>query len=171
MKQGTKSWLYGCHSIVHSFIVIRAWHKLYKSYPNAWQFSCIFIHDIGICGRQYIDNPETKKGHWELGALIAGKIFGEKGYQFIAGHTSESGKPHSLLYKPDKLSQMIAPRWWQLLVAKHLEPLLHEPEYKKGMTPEQAVDNWRKTVRESIESGNFIDSHELYMNRRKLFEK
>jgi hypothetical protein len=169
MKQGTKSVLIGCHSVVHPMVVIAAWHKLYGRWPAWWQVVCIFIHDIGIAGRDYLNKPEQKVGHWKRGAKYAWILFGKKGYNLVAGHTSESGYPQSELYKPDKVSHMIAPRWWQLVVAKWLEPEIHASEYAQGLTPGECVDLWRARVKVNIESGRFVDNHKLYIEKEAEF--
>ncbi len=64
MKQGTVSVLFGCHSIIHSMIVIVAWVKWYGHWPEFWQIICILLHDIGHWGKQYLDNYEEKKNEW-----------------------------------------------------------------------------------------------------------
>ena len=91
MKQGTISVLFGCHSIIHSFLVLIAWRKLYGSWPEFWQVVCIFLHDVGHIGLNYLDIFELKKKHWMLGAHIGNKLFGLKAYYFLAGHCSHTG--------------------------------------------------------------------------------
>jgi predicted HD phosphohydrolase len=71
MTQGTISILFGCHSVIHSYYVLRAWKILYKTYPEPWQAICIFLHDIGHYGLNYLDDYEQKKIHWIKGAEIA----------------------------------------------------------------------------------------------------
>ena len=61
MKQGTVSALIGCHSIIHGLVVLTAWYKLYGSWPKLWQMVCIFLHDIGHIGLDYLDDYEQKK--------------------------------------------------------------------------------------------------------------
>ncbi len=78
MKQGTVSVLIGCHSVIHSLIVLVAWVRLYGKFPVWWQIVCILLHDVGHWGKNYLDNYEEKKQHSILGAKIAGKLFGQK---------------------------------------------------------------------------------------------
>lgn len=52
MKEGTKSVLFGAHSVVHSIMVIIAWKKLYFKWPSWKEIVCIFLHDIGYWGFQ-----------------------------------------------------------------------------------------------------------------------
>ncbi len=85
MQQGTVSVLFGCHSPIHSVVVLVAWHKLYHRWPKFWQIVCIFIHDIGHWGTMYLDNPEEKERHSVLGAEVARNLFGDKGYEFCLG--------------------------------------------------------------------------------------
>ena len=87
MKQGTVSVLFGCHSIVHSFLVLASWRILYGRFPKFWQIVCIFIHDIGHWGLDYLDNEDEKKKHWILGAKIAFYLYGKKGFFLCAGRS------------------------------------------------------------------------------------
>lgn len=71
MTQGTVSILFGCHSPIHSVLVLMSWKKLYRHWPRWWQIVCIFLHDIGHWGLDYLDDVNQKNKHWELGARIA----------------------------------------------------------------------------------------------------
>ena len=91
MTEGTKSYLFGCHQFfIHPLIVVIAWIKLYKKFPKFWELVCIFLHDIGHIGKNYLTNYEEKRQHWILGARIAKRLFGWKGYHLICGHTTQS---------------------------------------------------------------------------------
>ena len=81
MKQGTLSVLFGCHSFVHCTIVLMEWIKLYHRMPKLWQIACIYLHDIGHWGKDYLDDYELKKHHHELGAKVCRYLFGQKGKQ------------------------------------------------------------------------------------------
>ena len=160
MKQGTVSVLLGCHSPIHSILVIISWKKLYNKWPKFWQLICIVFHDIGHYGLDYLDNYEEKKIHWILGARIAQKLFGDKGYDFCSGHCLYSGAPLSDLYKADKYSWYIAPRWW--LISNNF----FEPKLQTGFTTNrEAVDSFRAQVKVSVESGEFVETHNMYLNR------
>lgn len=159
MKQGTVSVLIGCHSIVHSLLVIKAWYKLYGRLPLFWQIVCIFIHDIGHIGTNYLDNIDEKKSHWKLGANIAKRLFGIKGYDFCAGHCEYSGVLQSKLYKADKLSQLGYPfiwSWWYQTF---------EPKISMGYTKREAYNKFQQQVKDSIESGKYRSSHDMYLER------
>ena len=158
MKQGTKSVLFGCHSPVHSVLVTVAWRKLYGSWPKLWQIVCIFLHDIGHLGTDYLDNYEEKKWHWELGAQIARKLFGYKAFLLVAGHSSHYRTP-SALYKADKYSWYIAPRIWIWLNT------FAEPELRVGMGRWEAVNDFKANVKKSIESGKWEETHQFYLER------
>ena len=160
MKQGTISWLIGCHSIGHSILVLRAWRKIYGRWPKAWQVTCIFLHDIGHIGLQYLDSFDEKQKHWELGACIARCLFGQKGYDFLSGHCSHSGHTVSELYRADKHSWYIAPTWW-LLWNNIVEPKL-TINCNGNM---DAVRKFQAAVRRSIETGEYTSTHEMYLNR------
>jgi len=159
VKQGTISVVIGSHSILHSFFVWRAWSILYKRYPTFMETICILLHDIGHWGKDYLDNLEEKRKHWELGARIARKLFGEKGFLLIAGHDRYSGYPKSFLYKADKYSWYITPYWW--IYSNNII----EPKIKCGMSNKDAVNQFRRWVKESIESGEFRPSHDMYIER------
>ncbi|MEK7500207.1 MAG: hypothetical protein AAB649_06435, partial [Patescibacteria group bacterium] len=124
MKQGTISVLFGCHSIIHSVLVMLAWRKLYHAWPKPWQAVCILLHDIGHWGTNYLDNQEKKKQHWILGADVAGNLFGIDAYYFTAGHCTHSECPESLMYRADKYSYYIAPSWW-LYINSIVDPKLN----------------------------------------------
>ena len=128
LKEGTISILLGCHSIVHSFLVLVSWVKLYGKFPKPWQIVCIFLHDIGHLGLDYLSNFEEKKEHWRFGAEISRTLFGKKGYSFVAGHCDYSNENRSALYKADKYSWYIAPKWWMYCNA-YFEPLLAVVQY------------------------------------------
>lgn len=160
MKQGTVSWFFGCHNIGHSFLVLRSWRILYGTWPKLWQIVCIFLHDIGHIGLQYLDDFEQKKQHWELGACIARCMFGRKGYDFLAGHCSHSGHTLSDLYKADKYSWYIAPTWWLWLNN------IAEPKLTINCDGNMdAIRKFRAMVAESIESGDYTSTHEMYLRR------
>jgi len=157
--QGTISVLAGCHSVIHSLLVMVAWVRLYHSFPRPWQLGCIFLHDIGHLGKNYLDDVDAKNEHWRLGARIAGVLFGKKGWDLCAGHDAHSGAPESLLYKPDKYSWYIAPRWWLL------SNCMVEPKIAMGYSPREAVDRFKGRVKENIESGAYRPTHDLYLER------
>lgn len=114
LSEGTKSVLIGSHSIVHSFFVLVAWHKLYKKWPKFWQVVCIFIHDIGYIGMNHISD-KSNKGHSLLGAQIGKRLFGQEAFDFIAGHSRkdshELNLPLSELEAPDDYYWIITPMW------------------------------------------------------------
>ena len=161
MKQGTISVLIGCHSVVHSLLVVKAWVKLYNSFPAPWELICILIHDIGHWNTNYLDNLEEKKGHWKLGAILAYKLFGDKGYSLCAGHCEYSGCPQSQMYKADKLSQLGYPyiwSWWYQIF---------EPKIGMGYTKWEAYTRFQSQVKNSIETGEYRSSHDMYLERCK----
>ncbi|MFX1340841.1 MAG: HD domain-containing protein [Promethearchaeota archaeon] len=110
MTEGTISVLLAEHNIIHSILVIIAWKKLYGKMPKFWQIVCIFLHDIGYFGRNFMTEKNIEN-HEILGAKIAKILFNKKGYQFVLGHRSKN-KPNSLLEAPDDYSWCIAPIKW-----------------------------------------------------------
>jgi len=167
VRQGTWSVLLGCHSAFHSALVILAWVKLYRRFPNRWELGCILLHDIGHWGKDYLDNLEEKRHHWELGARIAGKFFGDKGFKLVAGHDHYSSYPESLLLKPDKYAFYIAPKWWLFT------NLLVEPKIRNnGMGRWEHLSAFRREVRKNIDAGNYLSSHDVFMEQKeRLLQK
>lgn len=162
IKQGTWSVLFGCHSIIHSILVTISWMKLYKRPPNYWQLFCIFIHDIGHWGKDYLDDLEQKRQHWQLGAEIARRLFGDKAFRLVAGHVEYSGYPESLLLKPDKYSMAIAPKWWLFT------NLIVEPKIRNiSMSRWEHLSSFRREVRKNISEGKYISSHDIYLEQDK----
>lgn len=115
MKEGTKTWFFGYHSIVHSIAVLIAWKKLYGEFPKPWQFVCILIHDIGYIGRDHLKDG-TNLEHSVLGGKIAYKLFGTRGWEFVVGHSRKDAEHYNLplsdLEPPDDYSALIVPEWW-----------------------------------------------------------
>jgi len=151
MTEGTRSVLIGCHSSIHSYYVFKAWRRLYGTYPKPWEIICILLHDIGHIGLQYLSDPKAKDNHWRLGARIASLLFGDKGYQLVAGHTEKSGVPQSLLKRADKYSWLIAPEWW-----------LWANFWIEGFTGNPI--HWKEQVRKDIERGDWRDNHDAYLD-------
>ena len=159
MKQGTISVLCGCHDLVHSFLVWHSWRLLYGRWPQPWQVGCIFLHDIGHWGKNYLDDEREKQKHWEGGAALAYRLFGKRGYDLVAGHCSNSGFPTSDLARPDKYSWYIAPYWW--LWCNNVV----EPQLMAGLSNRAAILDFRLKVKKSIESGEFASTHSFYLQR------
>lgn len=151
MTEGTKSWLFGCHSIMHSILIVKAWWVLYKDLPNLWQLICILFHDIGYCGKNYL-TEKSNSNHAELGARLGKLLFGEKARLFLLGHSRSAAAKYGIelskLEAPDDYSWIIAPAWW-LKFNTIVEPQLYD-------------ETWREAVKKNWEGG--ID------NRRPTFE-
>ncbi len=158
MKQGTVSVLWGCHSIIHSILVIRSWKILYGKL-EWWELVCILLHDIGHWGKDYLSDYEAKKEHWRLGGYIASKLFMTKGFVMCAGHCEYSFIPRSKLYKADKYSWYIAPTWWLWWTTTV------EPKLKCGLGKMEQIRRFKAQVKESIESDRYDSTHEFYLER------
>ena len=159
MKQGTVSVLVGCHSPIHSLLTIRAWHALYGHWPAPWEATCAFLHDIGHWGKNYLDDPEEKRRHWQAGAWTARRLFGQRGQYLVAGHDRDSGYTESPLYWADKLSWWYAPTWWLL------SNTMVEPRLRMGYGRREAVRRFREQVRNNIISGEYRPTHDFYLER------
>jgi len=160
MKQGTWSVLFGCHSFIHSLVVLVAWIKIYHSIPSWWQVICIFLHDIGHWGMDYLDDYEQKKQHGVLGARIAKCLFGQKGYDLIIGHNPYNGSPRSVLFYPDKYSWVIAPIWW-LISNTYFEPKLK----RRGSTRRESALMFQSAMKKNVDNGYKELGHEIYLKQ------
>lgn len=166
MTEGTKSYLIGCHQFLfHPLWMLMAWRLEYKSWPKWWEVICILLHDVGICGRQYLSDDKAKIGHWQKGAKIANRMLavrfnlGGAPWCMIAGHCpKESDYPESKLSRADKRSWLVAPMWW-----------LWWNYWVEGfeVTP---PPKWRKMVAENLKREKPMGGHELYLKGRKTNE-
>lgn len=165
MTEGTKSYLFGCHQFfLHPLWILFAWRLEYGSWPRLWEIICIFLHDVGICGRQYMSDDEAKAGHWQLGGVIAQQFFlawglpkiARRSFDFIAGHCPhESGFPKSMMFRPDKRSYLVAPMWWKWW-----------NYWVEGFKITNPVV-WTELVRENLESEVPMEHHELYLSSKE----
>ena len=177
MREGTISWLFGCHSIIHSYYVVRAWKILFKRWPKFWELVCILVHDIGIVGKDYLTYEEEKKCHWKRGAKIAHKLFGYAAFFLVMDHDSIGLETHKSwsdeltdwseyiddrLFKADKYSYYIAHKTW-LKMNCIVELKLKAP----GMTITESINDFKKRVKESIDSGKWASNHSFYLERCK----
>lgn len=160
MKQGTISVLFGCHSVLHSITVARAWRRLYGSWPKGWELACIFLHDIGHWGTNYLDNVEEKRQHAVLGARVAGALFGKKGYELVAGHNPYNGAPRSRLFEPDKFSWLLASKWW-MWTNTIFEPKLIRPGYSRM----ESVMMFKTAMWENARHGYKKQGHDIYLEQ------
>lgn len=153
ISQGTISVIIGCHSPIHSYYVTKAWRQLYGRWPKPWEIICIFLHDIGHWGKNYLDDIELKRQHWKDGALIAGRLFGRNGYELTAGHCSSSDVPNSKLYMADKVSWLLAPLWWARIYC------LVEPKIANGQPVVERYYRFQKWVSENISRDHPRETH------------
>lgn len=166
MKEGTRSVLFGGHSVGHSIVVLVAWRRHYHRWPAWWEVACIFLHDIGHWGKDYLSDYEQKKQHAELGSRVAGWLFGEKGRALVAGHNAYVGEPRSALYFPDKYSWVIAPTWWITFNA-WVEPPLRRP----GCTCWESAVLFQGAMRDNMAGGFQEQGHDVYLRQIKQYTK
>jgi hypothetical protein len=140
--KGTLSLLIGAHQVlVHPVCVVIAYRMLYRSWPAWWQLACIVVHDWGYIGCSDMDGPRGKR-HPELGARIAGRLFGDEAHDWCLYHSrsrakADGAEPSALCWA-DKLASALLP-WWLYLPGAWLSGELSE--YR-----EQADAYWRKTA-------------------------
>jgi len=154
--------------LLHPIFVLMAWKLEHKTFPKWWEIICIFLHDVGIYGKNYLSDDEAKNGHWETGAYICSHIFLRlkrqttlrfKAYRLCAGHCpEESGFPESKLSRADKRSRLVAPMWWTWWEYWVEFSSISSPEY---------VRRWRKAVAENLRREKPMGNHELYIRNRK----
>ena len=114
---GTRSLLFGVHQFLwHPFTVWLAWKELYGP-PNWREIVCILLHDVGYWGKKNMDDNEGLK-HPEVGAAVAGRLFGEEYRQLVLGHSRSYAQlceiiPSKLCWA-DKLSIKYE-SWWTYL--------------------------------------------------------
>lgn len=144
MTEGTKSVLFGAHSIIHSIMVYIAWYKLYGKFPSFKETVCILLHDIGYIGKNYLTD-KSNDGHAELGANICGYLFGEEYKNLCLGHSSSAQKKYNIepskLEKPDEYCWVIAPLIW-MKWNNYIE--------KFGVDPAL----WKSVITKKLETGN-----------------
>lgn len=150
MTEGTKSVLFGCHSIVHSWYVLKAWRLLYRKWPKLWQIICIIFHDIGHLGKNYLSNAEEQAEHWFLGACISGVLVGKKGFSFVASHTKNPFVPLNPEFEAaDRYAQVITSNSW-LYWNKWVEKLVVEPK------------KWKRVCLENMKNLE-MTNHEIFL--------
>lgn len=154
ISEGTKSLLFGCHDVWHYVWTLWAWKKLYKEWPKWWEVVCIFLHDIGHVGLDYLEDVKQKEIHWVLGAQICRILFGQKGFDFVAGHVVNNGFTKSKLFKPDKYSWTIAPLWW-MRKNNWVERLPGSAEDFKNKAKENVLNGFKK------------DNHDLHLELKE----
>lgn len=158
ISEGTVSYLVGCHQFfLHPLFVFIAWVREYRQFPAFWELCCIFLHDIGHIGKEYLTDLKEKAKHWYWGAAMAQRLFGIKGFLMVAGHDGSSGFPRSKLFIPDKRSWLEAPNWF----------LWNNRIWENFGTEASKPDNWKRIVRENARNGYPKDSHELYLENRE----
>jgi len=122
---------------------------------------CILLHDIGHWGKDYLDDYELKKQHAELGAKVALRLFGQKGYDLIVGHNPYNGFPRSALFNADKYSWVIAPLCWTQ-TNSFFEPKLR----RRGCTRRESSRMYREAMRENMKGGFQQRGHDIYLRQR-----
>jgi hypothetical protein len=115
---GTKSLLVGVHQLyLHPLTVGLAWRSITGRWPTWREWVCIVLHDVGYVGVREMDGPDGAR-HPELGARLAGALFGPAYRDLVAYHSRhaaiKAGREPSLLCWADKLS-ILYECWWTYL--------------------------------------------------------
>lgn len=146
MNVGTKSVLFGVHAFWwHPLTVALAWRRLYKAWPDRYEWCAIICHDLGYWGCPNMDGVEGRK-HPEVGADWAYRLAerlarwsGETTLRQLSKasstfflslfHSREfsklAGKKPSALCWADKMACLYDPTWFYLLRA-HLSGEIYE---------------------------------------------
>jgi hypothetical protein len=105
---------------VHPVLVVLAWRRVHRRWPDAAGLLAILLHDVGYWGCPNMDGPEGRN-HPQWGAKIAG-LFSKRAAALIRGHSSRyaaaRGEPVSDLFLPDKVCVLFESRWFYLLRAR-----------------------------------------------------
>lgn len=121
MKVGTKSVLFGAHSVIHPIYVGIAWARLYGVPWNPRLWVAFAVHDLGYWNCSNLEGPEGES-HVELGARIMIRLFGPEWGDLCAGHSrhwaKRCGRPVSRLCFADKLAFVLTPDWLYLLMTR-----------------------------------------------------
>ena len=122
MKVGTKSVLFGAHSLlVHPIVVGIAWRKLWGIPWDPRLWFAFVLHDAGYFSKPNLEGEEGER-HVELGARIMTRLFGPEWGDLCAGHSrhwaKRCGKPVSRLCFADKLAFVLTPDWLYLLMTR-----------------------------------------------------
>jgi hypothetical protein len=120
MRVGTKSVLFGAHSILHGFFLGRAWWRLYSFPWDVRLWASFFLHDIGYVGCAAMESSGGEE-HVHLGARIMGALFGPEWADFTRRHSRHWAKKHGMnvsrLCYADKVAFAITPAWLYLPMA------------------------------------------------------
>lgn len=153
MRVGRKSILFGMHQVLwHPLTVILAWRRLYGRLTGR-ELVAILVHDWGYWFTRDIDGEEGQR-HPELGAKIAGRIYGPEYRDLVLYHSRyyawAAGVTPSRLAAADKLSILYEPAWWYLFRCRLTGELA---EYRResadfGAVPLTATDReWFDWIR------------------------
>lgn len=141
MRVGTKSLLAGAHCLlIHPFVVLRAWNRLF-GVPWDPRILCVcFLHDIGYFHREEMDGPNGEE-HVVLGARIMGWLFGAEWanecYRHSRYWSQRMGLPVSRLCLADKLAFAMTPAWLYIPMTRWTGELA---EYMQRSKERQAGD-------------------------------
>ncbi|MDH5541934.1 MAG: hypothetical protein OEY64_03105 [Nitrospinota bacterium] len=172
MKLGTKTLLFGVHQVViHPLLVTIAWCKLYKSFPSFKELVCIIIHDWGYWGKASLKCEDGDR-HPELGAKIAGKLFGPEWSDFILGHSSFYIVRHhikrSKLLAPDKYWHCFTPFWFYRWLSvptgemKHYRELGHARQVARfEASDEEWYEELKRASQQKVDNCYQIDKERL----------
>lgn len=172
VSTGTKSLLLGVHQFLwHPIMVLLAWLTLYGR-PNMQEMVCIFVHDWGYAGKRSMDGEDGVL-HPELGARIAGFLFGKKYEAMVLGHSRAysrlQGIPRSKLCYADKLSIVYEPAGFYLLrawVSGELKEYRMESAESGFVPMSESHRKWLRSLKDSLrivamkESGRSLKSKE-----------
>jgi hypothetical protein len=150
MKIGTKSLLAGAHClVVHPFVVLWAWKRLFGPPWDPRIFIACVLHDIGYIHRAEMDGPRGEE-HVVLGARIMGRLFGPKWANECYCHSrywsQRMGLPISRLCLADKLAFAITPAWlyipmtrWTGELAEYMERSKERQAGDRSFTDEELI--------------------------------
>jgi hypothetical protein len=169
MKVGTKSVIFGVHSIlVHPFFVAYAWSRLFGFPWDPRLWLAFLVHDVGYVGKVNMEGSEGQQ-HVVLGGRIMGWLCGPEWRDFVLGHSrhwaERVGKKYSKLCLADKLAFVLTPAWLYIPMAR-LSGELHE--YMRVSSERQLggrISNFELSLLKSRNPQVWLEGLKLYTRR------
>jgi hypothetical protein len=169
MKVGTKSVIFGVHSIlVHPFFVACAWWRLFGFPWDPRLWLAFFVHDVGYLGKANMEGPEGLQ-HVVLGGRIMGWLCGPDWRDFVLCHSrhwaESAGKGYSRLCLADKLAFVLTPAWLYIPMARLSGELR---EYMRVSSERQLggrVSNFELSLLKSRNPRVWLEGLKLYTRR------
>jgi hypothetical protein len=169
MKVGTKSVIFGVHSIlVHPFFIAWAWWRLYGFPWDPKLWVAFFVHDLGYVFKADMEGPSGEQ-HVILGGRIMGWLFGPKWRDFVLCHSrhwaQRIGKQYSKLCVADKLAFVLTPACLYLPMARLSGELAEYMRVASGRQPGGRFSQFELSLLKSSDARVWLEGLKLYTRR------